>query len=116
MRCRFHPLLLYVPPPLLYIPINHYKFEKERHQSMTQVRLPFGPRDRAICSVPILFTYGCAVPRSFTGCFAIQNIGEVSRSEEGVENTGSKGGRSQDSSLPLLITDEIGGVSIGRGD
>ena len=35
MRCRFRPLLLYVPPPLLYIPINHYKFEKERHQSMT---------------------------------------------------------------------------------
>jgi len=34
---------------------------------------------------------------------------------EGLENTGSKGGRSQDSSLPLLITDEIGGVPIGRG-
>ena len=34
---------------------------------------------------------------------------------EGLENTGSEGGRSQDSSLPLLITDEIGGVPIGRG-
>ena len=33
---------------------------------------------------------------------------------EGLENTGSKGGRSQDSSLPLLITDEIGGGSVHR--
>ena len=48
---------------------------------------------------PILFTYGCAVPRSFTGyfnfhyrryfktpplCFAMQNIGEVSRSDGGI--------------------------------
>ena len=31
---------------------------------------------------------------------------------EGLENTGSKGGRSQDSSLPLLITDEIAPLSL----
>ena len=36
------------------------------------------------------FQYSSAVPRSIAGCFAMQNIGEVSRSDGGVENRGKR--------------------------
>ena len=48
-------------------------------------------------------------------CFAMQNIGEVARSDGGVENTDSGGNRFWPPLL-LLITDEIGGVPAERGD
>jgi len=40
-----------------------------------------------LCSKPELFPYSLAVSRSIAGCFAMQNIGEVSRSDGGVENS-----------------------------
>ena len=47
--------------------------------------------------------------------FALQNIGEVARSDGGVNPYSKKTYEIFSTPLPLLIVDEIGGVPVGRG-
>ena len=72
-------------------------------RNITGYRLAIGGKNKHVTQESIILLP--AVSRSITGCFATQNIGEVSA---GLENAGSGGDRVR-FPLPLLIVNETGG-------
>ena len=73
--------------------------------ALREVAVTIGGKGRGLFKRKVTITLLPAVSRSITGCFATQNIGEVSA---GLENAGSGGDRVR-FPLPLLIVNETGG-------